>query len=148
LRQVANDITVAGVKVDKDEALTEDYGQWAPPNPNGGSAMELSTPVPGTATDAHPGDRTVQDGLHDEMRKRAVLYGEAPIPAGTPLADVLAMPKELSTVLAQVQANGAGLSEVKAALTGMTLPPIDVDVLVDKLAERIVGRLIELVSRR
>src|SRR5262249_47860833 len=56
----------------------------------GGNKVELNTPVPGTSTPQHPGDRVVGEIFHDTALLRAVLYSEAPIPANTRLADLLA----------------------------------------------------------
>jgi hypothetical protein len=69
-----------------------------------GVDMNLSDPVPGTATAAHPGDRLVSDVLGDAARLRAVLYGEAPPKAGTPLAVLLDLPAQVARVALDAKA--------------------------------------------
>lgn len=70
----------------------------------GGTDVNLTDPVPGTSTPRHPGDRTVQDVLHDAAMLRAVLYGEAPPPAGTPLAVLLGLPVQVAAVALDAKA--------------------------------------------
>lgn len=53
----------------------------------------LNTPIPGTSTPDHPGDRLLVDILHDVAQRRAIDIGQVPLstyPADAPLAKLYA----------------------------------------------------------
>ncbi len=85
----------------------------------GDTDVELTDPIPGTSTPNHPGDRTVQDIFHDTALLRAVLYGELPPPANTPLNTLLAhsaAPVPVTLTDAQMQILIDGVSAKLAPL--------------------------------
>ena len=82
--------------------------------------MNLTDPVPGTSTPNHPGDRTVQDVLHDSAQLRALLIGELPLstyPADSPLVQSLTSPSSV----ALTDADRAAIAEQVVTLVGAKL---------------------------
>jgi hypothetical protein len=89
----------------------------------GDNEVELTDSIPGTSTPNHPGDRTVQDIFHDTALLRAVLYGELPPPANTPLNTLLAhsaapIPVTLTDAQMQILIDG-----VSTKLAGLLATP-------------------------
>jgi hypothetical protein len=85
-----------------------------------GDEMELSDKVGGTATTNATGGRTVEQVMGDQENMRNVEYGEIKSgdgrypPAGSPFAKALAMPDQVTALVAKVDALQADINALQA----------------------------------